>query len=57
MGFDQNRDGKVSRDELPIQMQQMLDRADTNGDKAIDLEEAKAMESRFRRRTPQQRSR
>ncbi len=57
MGFDQNKDGKVSRDELPIQMQRMLDRADTNGDDAIDQEEAKAMESRFRRRSPQQRFR
>ena len=56
MGFDKNKDGKVSRDELPSQMRRMLDRADTNGDDAIDEKEAKAMESRFRGRSPQQRS-
>ncbi len=57
MGFDRNGDGKVSREELPIRMQRMLDRADSNGDDTIDQEEAKVMESRFRRRSPQQRSR
>ena len=57
MSLDENKDGKVSRDELPSQMRRMLDRADTNGDDAIDEKEAKAMESRFRGRSPQQRPR
>lgn len=46
MRLDRNEDGKVSKDEIPEQMpermQQMLRRADTNGDEAIDKEEAEA---------------
>jgi hypothetical protein len=57
MRFDENKDGKVSRDELPRQMVRMLDRADSNNDDAIDEEEAKAMEARFRQRSPQPRTR
>ena len=57
MGYDKNKDGKVSRDEMPAQMRRMLDRADSNNDDAIDEKEAKAIESRFRGRFPQQRSR
>ena len=48
MQFDTNKDGKVSRSEMPRQMIRMLDRADRNNDDAIDEEEAKAMETRFR---------
>ncbi len=42
MGFDKNGDGKVTKDEMPNQMQErILQRADTNGDGAIDKEEVK----------------
>lgn len=57
MAHDKNKDGKVSRDEMPRQLTRMLDRADSNGDDAIDEKEAKAMEARFRQRSPQQRPR
>lgn len=57
MAHDKNKDGKVSRDEMPRQLTQMLDRADSNGDDAIDEKEAKAMEARFRQRSPQRRPR
>lgn len=50
MQFDRNRDGKVSRQEMPPQMQRMLDRADSNKDGAIDRNEAKQIEERMRRR-------
>lgn len=55
MTHDKNQDGKVSRDEMPRQLTRMLDRADSNGDDAIDENEAKAMEARFRQRSPQRR--
>ena len=48
MRFDKNEDGKVTRDEMPRQMQRLLDRADRNKDGSIDLEEAKQMEQRLR---------
>ncbi len=48
--FDKNDDGKVSKAELPQQMQRMLDRFDTNGDGAIDRKEAEEMERRLRDR-------
>jgi hypothetical protein len=51
MGFDANEDGKVSKAELPEQMQQrMFPRADANGDGAIDREEAQAVAERFQQR-------
>ncbi len=43
MSNDKNKDGKVTREELPERMQRILDRADTNEDGAIDKSEAKAM--------------
>lgn len=57
MSFDSNKDGKVSRDEMPEPLRRMLDRADSNGDDAIDEKEARAIQSRFRGRSPQQRPR
>ena len=47
MSRDENGDGKISKDELPAQMQRILDRADTNKDGAIDEQEAKKMAERF----------
>jgi len=42
MGFDNNGDGEVTKDEMPEQMQQrLLQRADANGDGALDKEEVK----------------
>jgi tRNA-Thr(GGU) m(6)t(6)A37 methyltransferase TsaA len=53
MGFDENGDGKVRKDEMPEQMKErMLPRADTNGDGAIDKQEAEKMAERFGRRSP-----
>lgn len=40
MSNDKNKDGKVTKDELPENMQRLLDRFDTNKDEAIDKEEA-----------------
>lgn len=42
MGFDRNGDGKVTKDEMPKQMQdRLLKRADTNGDGALQKQEVK----------------
>jgi photosystem II stability/assembly factor-like uncharacterized protein len=38
-GLDINGDGKVTRSEIPIRMQRILDRADSNGDDALDMQE------------------
>ena len=48
LSFDQNKDGKVSKDELPERMQRIFDRADTNKDGALDKDELKKMVERFR---------
>jgi collagen type III alpha len=51
MGLDRNGDGKVTRDEMPEWVQQrLLERADANGDEAIDEEEAKQMAEQLQRR-------
>jgi len=49
MSFDKNKDGKVDKDELPEQMQRILRRADTNGDGAINTEEAQKLGEQFPR--------
>ena len=46
--MDENGDGKITRDEMPEQMQQRFDRMDANGDGAIDEAEIEAMSNRFR---------
>lgn len=48
MRLDANGDGKVSHDEMPRPLQRLLSRADRNGDRAIDEEEAKAFEGQNR---------
>jgi collagen type III alpha len=49
MSFDKDGNGKVTRDELPERMQRLLERADGNGDGAIDETEARKLAERFRR--------
>ena len=46
-GFDQNNDGKITKDEMPERMQAMIERLDTNKDGAIDKKELDAMKDRF----------
>ena len=48
--FDTNRDGRITRDELPDRMEPMVDRFDTNGDDIIDAAELEAMTERIRQR-------
>ena len=55
MSHDRNKDGKVSRDELPGSLTRILDRADSNNDDAIDEKEAEVIAARFRQRLPRQR--
>ena len=45
--MDANKDGKISKDELPERMQSILARVDSNKDNAIDDSELKALEARF----------
>jgi hypothetical protein len=53
MRFDENGDGKVAKDEMPERMKErMLPRADTNGDGAIDKQEAERMAERLGRGGP-----
>lgn len=39
MAFDKNKDGKVTRDELPERLHDLLDKGDLNKDGALDREE------------------
>jgi hypothetical protein len=39
MSFDKNKDGKITRDELPERMQFLIDRGDKNKDGALDRDE------------------
>ena len=42
MGFDQNKDGRITREELPKQMQVMFDRLDLDRNGNIDMRELRA---------------
>ncbi|MCS5630680.1 MAG: hypothetical protein NZ744_07600 [Pirellulaceae bacterium] len=46
-GFDQNNDGKITKDEMPERMQAMIERLDTNKDGAIDNKELAALKDRL----------
>jgi len=48
MENDKNKDGKLTRDELPEPMQRMFERGDANGDGAMDKAEIEAMAQRMR---------
>jgi hypothetical protein len=43
MGFDKNKDGKITKDELPERMQFLIDLGDTNKDGALDRDEIKKL--------------
>jgi len=43
MAFDKNKDGKITRDELPERMQFLIDLGDTNKDGALDVDEIKKL--------------
>jgi hypothetical protein len=45
--LDANHDGKIAKDEVPEQMLQMFERADTNKDGVIDEDELKALPERM----------
>ena len=47
---DKNKDGKLTKDELPEAMQSIFERADTNRDGAIDRKEAEALAERMKQR-------
>jgi hypothetical protein len=55
MGLDANKDGKVDKGEMPERMQRMLERADLNGDGAIDRQEAEKLAEQFQQRAGGQR--
>lgn len=43
MSFDANKDDRISRDELPERMQELIARGDTNADAALDSNEIRAL--------------
>jgi hypothetical protein len=43
MSFDKNKDGKITKDELPERMQDLIARGDTNKDGALDTAEIKKL--------------
>jgi hypothetical protein len=47
MSFDQDKKGKVTRDDLPERMQFLIDRGDTNKDGALDKEEIRNLATKL----------
>jgi HlyD family secretion protein len=47
MKFDKDKDGKISKDEVPSQMASFFDQMDTDGDGFIDKAEIDALRKRF----------
>jgi hypothetical protein len=45
MAFDKNKDGKVTKDELPERMHELIARGDTNKDGALDRDEIRKLAS------------
>src|SRR5215510_10831162 len=43
MAFDKNKDGKVTKDELPERMHDLIARGDTNKDGALDKDEIRKL--------------
>jgi hypothetical protein len=52
MSFDKNKDGKVTKDELPERMQYLIEKGDTNKDGALDKEEIKKLAADMARERP-----
>jgi cytochrome c peroxidase len=48
MSFDKNKDGKITKDELPERMQFLLEMGDTNKDGALDKDEIKKLAAKLR---------
>lgn len=48
--FDKNKDGYLTKDELPERMARLFDRSDTNGDGKLDLREIEHMLAAIRKR-------
>ena len=46
MGFDKNRDGRLTREELPEQYQPMFERLDMDGNGSVDIRELRAAAAR-----------
>jgi Ca2+-binding EF-hand superfamily protein len=42
MGFDKNRDGRLTREELPEQFQPLFERLDMDGNGSVDIRELRA---------------
>lgn len=49
LSFDKNNDGKVTKDELPERMQDLIAKGDTNKDGALDRDEIKKLAAELRR--------
>jgi hypothetical protein len=46
MSYDKDGDGKVTRDELPARMHNLIDQGDRNGDGALDRDEVERLAAR-----------
>jgi hypothetical protein len=49
MSFDKNKDGKITKDELPERMQDLIAKGDTNKDGALDKDEIKKLATELAR--------
>ena len=47
MSFDKNKDGKITKDELPERLQNLIEKGDTNKDGALDKDEIKALATKL----------
>jgi Spy/CpxP family protein refolding chaperone len=52
LAFDKNKDGKVTKDELPERMQHLIELGDTNKDGALDKEELTRLAAQLAREQP-----
>ncbi|MBS1829054.1 MAG: hypothetical protein JST93_27370 [Acidobacteria bacterium] len=55
--FDANRDGKLSKEELPVPMQQRFSMMDANSDGFVDRAEVEVMVERMRNQGPPRKKR